>query len=266
MLEAFTGDAVWMIPAGFAIGLVGSMVGVGGGFVIVPMLILLRPEMLPAVVTGISLAVIALNAWSSVAVYAAKGRIDFRVGLTYAAIGIPGVYLGTWTVSRLDRESFGWIMGLSLTAMAIFLFQKSFARDARAKEEAKSSQPEPRTVTSVTAIGSGISLVVGFISALLGIGGGVIHVPAMVYWMQYTAARAVATSQLLLAVMASVSTGINFAHGTLNGHWDSVLWLGLGAVVGAQIGSRLADRVNGVYIIRVLAGILLVSALRVMFG
>ena len=74
-----------LIPLGFAVGAYGTLVGAGGGFVLVPALLLIYPDQPPSSVTSISLAVVFVNASSGSAAYARLKRIDYFTGLMFAA-------------------------------------------------------------------------------------------------------------------------------------------------------------------------------------
>jgi hypothetical protein len=112
--------------------------------------------------------------------------------------------------------------------------------------------------------GVAISAVVGFMSSLLGIGGGIIHVPIMATVLHFPVHIAAATSHFVLAFMAAEGTGVHIIDGSLG--WDRSLaqasLLALGVIPGAQIGARLSRRVHGVVIIRALAGALVVVGIR----
>jgi uncharacterized membrane protein YfcA len=111
-------------------------------------------------------------------------------------------------------------------------------------------------------LGIAISFVIGFASSLLGIGGGFIHVPALIAVLGFPVHIATATSQFVLAIMATVGTVTHIAAGDLDGLWPRVIYLAVGAVVGAQAGARLSTRVRGAVIVRVLAAALVLVALR----
>jgi uncharacterized membrane protein YfcA len=111
-------------------------------------------------------------------------------------------------------------------------------------------------------LGIVISFVVGFVSSLLGTGGGFIHVPALIVFLGFPVHVATATSQFVLAIMAIVGTATHIAVGDLADVWPRAAYIALGAVVGAQIGARLALRVRGAIIVRVLASALVIVALR----
>jgi len=114
-------DRIWLIPVGFIIGTYGTLVGAGGGFVLVPMLILLYPQESPEVITSISLAVVFFNALSGSLAYMRLKRVDYRSGLLFAAATIPGAILGALTTSFIPRPLFDIFLGLMLIAASIFL-------------------------------------------------------------------------------------------------------------------------------------------------
>ena len=103
------------------------------------------------------------------------------------------------------------------------------------------------------AVGIGLSLVVGFVSSLLGIGGGIIHVPALVYLLGFPPHIATATSHFILVFMALAGTTVHVATGALTGTALPTALLSAGVLAGAQVGARLSRRVHGVWIIRSLA-------------
>ena len=112
-------------------------------------------------------------------------------------------------------------------------------------------------------IGLLISLGVGFLSTLLGIGGGIIHVPALVTLLGFPAHIATATSHFILAISSATGTGVNLGLGRVQ--LGPALAMGVGAIGGAQIGGRLARRVHGRWIVRGLAGALFLVGLRLLF-
>ena len=111
-------------------------------------------------------------------------------------------------------------------------------------------------------LGIGISFVIGFASSLLGIGGGFIHVPALIAVLGFPVHIATATSHFVLAIMATVATGTHLLEGDLSGLLPQTLLLGAGAIVGAQVGARFSERVRGRHIVQTLAVSLIFVGLR----
>jgi uncharacterized membrane protein YfcA len=99
----------------------------------------------------------------------------------------------------------------------------------------------------------GLSLFVGYISSLLGIGGGIIHVPALVHLLNFSVHIATATSHFILAVMAITGTTVHMATGVFSHGIRRTVLLAIGVLLGAQLGARLSTRVHGDWIIRGLA-------------
>ena len=101
-----------LIALGLLIGTFGTLIGAGGGFILVPILILFYPEFPPEITTAISIAVVAVNSISGSFAYAKSGRIDYKAGITFALYTIPGSILGVLTVQYLPQKLFNIIFGI----------------------------------------------------------------------------------------------------------------------------------------------------------
>lgn len=263
---------LWLIPLGFLVGAFGTLIGAGGGFVLVPVLLLLYPFASPDTITSISLAVVFFNALSGSWAYAQMKRIDYKSGLLFAAATIPGAILGALTTDYIPRRLFDGAFGLLMTAAAVFLF---FHRT----EEGKPIKNESRCHISRNLvekdgtfhvfsydmrIGVGLSLFVGYISSLLGIGGGIIHVPALVRLLNFPVHIATATSHFILVIMALTGTIVHIATGSFShGGVHQTVCLAIGVMLGAQAGAVLSNRVHGIWIIRSLAAALAFVGIRI---
>lgn len=243
---------------GLLTGLLGTLVGAGGGFILLPTLIFLYPALDPETITGISMTVIFFNALSGTVAYARMKRIDYRSGAVFAAVALPGAYLGTVVVRQISRPVFNLLAGVVLLTLAVFLLYRTRAKAA----------PAPEHVTHVgnrqLAIGGSLSAGVGFISSLIGIGGGIIHVPALVYMLGFPVHAATATSHFVLVFTAATAVAGHLATGSLEPMWREIASLSVGVVVGAQIGARLSKKVKGVWIVRGLAGAMGLVSLRIL--
>jgi uncharacterized membrane protein YfcA len=80
---------LWLLPLGILIGVFGTLIGAGGGFILVPILLLLYPDEQTELITSISLAVVFFNALSGTWAYSRMGRIDYKSGIMFAAATIP---------------------------------------------------------------------------------------------------------------------------------------------------------------------------------
>lgn len=267
-------DPIWLLIIGFGVGTFGTLVGAGGGFVLVPLLALLEPSLPTEGITAVSLGVVAFNASSGALAYARQRRIDYRSGIPFALATLPGSVLGVLVVRFVARQVFDLVFAVLLVGLAIFLVVSHEDEPTAAPEGGGWGHVLRRLrdrggveyVYRVNLpLGVALSAGVGFVSSLLGIGGGVIHVPALVGLLRFPPHIATATSHFVLAIMATVGTGVHLAAGDLGGLVGQTVLLGIGAVAGAQLGARLSSRVHGVFIVRVLAVSLVFVGIRLAF-
>src|SRR5262252_806885 len=104
---------------GVVVGTFGTLIGAGGGFLLIPVLVFLRPDEPAANLTAISLAVVCANALSGSLAYARQGRVDWRSALLFSLAGLPGSILGAWTTHALDRRRFDPLLGITLILGAV---------------------------------------------------------------------------------------------------------------------------------------------------
>jgi len=263
---------LWLVPLGFGVGACGTLIGAGGGFVLVPVLLLyLRPETNATVVTGISLTVVFFNALSGSAAYARLRRIDYRSGLIFAAATIPGAILGALTTVWIPRSVFDPLLAVLLIAVALFLFLRP-PRERGSKRSAENHLQRrfvdadgiSHAYSYNMRLGIGLSLLVGYVSSLFGLGGGIIHVPAMVHLLNFPAHVATATSHFILTITTLTGALVHIIRGELAGRVGVTAALAIGALGGAQLGAWVSRHVNAVWIIRALALGLGIVGLRIL--
>lgn len=250
-----------LIPLGFAVGAFGTMIGAGGGFILVPALLLLFPDYGPEGVTAISLGVVWANATSGSIAYARQGRIDYVTGLLFAAASLPGALGGAVVVHSVPERAFSALFGallLGLAALTLRPVRPSIhqPRPARGLLVRTVVTKDDVTYRYAYALWQGIvlSAAIGFASSLFGIGGGVMHVPAMIVLLRVPVEFAVATSHFILAFMAGGATVVYLVNGTLRGErLAQAAALAAGAVPGAQFGAWLAHRARSRTIVAALA-------------
>ncbi|PZR79432.1 MAG: sulfite exporter TauE/SafE family protein, partial [Candidatus Aeolococcus gillhamiae] len=178
---------VILVALGAAVGVFGTLVGAGGGFILTPILLLIYPRDTAATITAISLVVVFFNALSGSAAYARQRRIDYRAGVAFAVATLPGAVAGALLVGAAPRRLFDAVMACLLGGLAIWLISGG-GRDDRGGHGPAAGTPRLLTDRGGTTYrysvrtrrGVVYSVGVGFISSFLGIGGGVIHVPLLV--------------------------------------------------------------------------------------
>jgi len=262
----------WLLLLGLTVGSFGTLIGAGGGFLLMPILLLAFPNREPASLTAISLAVVFFNATSGSYSYAKMKRVDFRSGLLFLLTGVPGAVAGAYVVRYVPRHVFDFVFGLFLLAGGFLVFVRTlgvsghkhqsgptFARDFVDADEIRHIYGYNLT------LGMSLSFAVGLVSSLLGIGGGIIHVPAMVNMLSFPVHVATATSHFVLAVMAMAGTVVHMIDGTLGwAELPKLLPLAAGAVIGARAGAHMSRRVGGHWIMRSLAVALGLVGLRIL--
>lgn len=240
-------ELLGLAALGIAVGAYGTTVGLGGGFILIPILILLYPDYEPEDLTAISLAVVWANATSGAIAYARQRRIDYVTGLLLAAASLPGVIAGVFLVGYLPDRLFTLLFAVLLLVVAAIALRgapRGIRRPLSGPGVLRRAQPAPEgtyryayRVWQAVAI----SAAVGLVSSLFGIGGGAFHVPAMIFILHVPVQFAVATSTFILIFMSGGATITHLAQGTLGG--DVLLQavaLGAGTIPGAQIGARIA--------------------------
>jgi len=263
----------WLIGLGILVGTFGTLIGAGGGFVLMPILLIAYPQAKPETVTCISLAVVFINALSGSAAYAKMKRIDYKSGIIFAIATIPGAILGALTTDYIPRHIFNLTFGIIMIIAAVYLF---FHKPDDIEKEHKNrhghtirklidKEGTAYTYSYNMKTGIIISLFVGYLSSLLGIGGGIIHVPALARFLNFPVHIATATSHFILAIMAFTGTIVHIITGSFAyGGIRRTIYLGIGVLIGAQIGAMLSKRIHGSWIIRGLAIALVFAGIRIL--
>lgn len=267
-----------LVLAGFIVGALGTLIGAGGGFILVPLLILTHYSLQPDIITAISIAIVAANAVSGTVAYARSKRIDYKAGIVFALFTIPGSVLGVYTVQYVPAFVFKIFFGLLLVSLAFFLFLKKPKPHLKKFDGKIPAGWKHHEISDKYGInysyfynqrkGIFISIIVGYISPLLGIGGGIIHVPALVQLLNFPVHVATATSHFILAIMSLVSVIAHVMRGSYNDAYilRMVIGTGVGAIGGAQAGAWLSHKIHSNIIIRALAICLALAGLRIALG
>jgi uncharacterized protein len=249
-------------------GTFGSLVGVGGGVIVVPILTVFFGVPLKTAVAASLIGVIAISLAGG-SRYLAAGTVDRRLGLVLLAASSSGAVLGGMVAGALDAAILSGVFGvvLLLVAAQVVRTGEPAARPSAAGGT-RSSYVEPKTGATVEyrperiGLGLAISAVTGSLSALLGIGGGVINVPTMATIMGVPFRVAVATSTYMLGTTAAVGGAAYYARGQLDPFVAAPVALGI--IAGAQMGSRLAPRVSAIALRRLFAGLCVVLAIQML--
>jgi uncharacterized protein len=219
------GDGAIGIAIGLVSGLLAGLFGIGGGILMTPGIQVLLGAP-PIIALATPLPAIFPTALAGALAYRRGGELDTRAAAWLAGPGLVGASLGAWLTDYVDTT-------LLLLATALLLGWQAVAiiRDAR-----RSGRREPREATA--PILGGIGAVAGFVSGLLGIGGGIVMVPLLAGWLGMPLKRALGTSLLVIVALVVPGTIVHSALGHID--WGICLALVVGGVPGARLGAALA--------------------------
>jgi len=256
------------ITLGFFAGIYGSIIGLGGGAIIVPVLILVF-HMDVRHTVAVSLCAVFANALSGSIAYARQNRIDLKSGLWFAGVAVPGSLVGTLIVPYIPVRTFAVLFGSLFAVVAVFLFYRP---SGFADKNGAGFPGESRKITDAhghkfkyhVSLERGLpfSFVAGGLSSLLGIGGGVLHMPAMILWLGFPHHIAVATSHFVIAISAFIGSCIFIYQGQVIP--VAAISIAAGAIVGAQVGAKISRSLSGTLVSRLLAVALALIGIRML--
>ncbi len=253
-----------LITVSIIAGILGSMLGLGGGFIIAPTLIMINIE--PYKVSGTSLFTVFSTALSSTISYSKQGKIDYRLAYRLALFALPGSVIGAYISSIINIQEFKLYFAIILAGVSIHMLTRPYYRkDIRTVEAVddkviKHIDYHSRYHNYYYFI---IVFFSGLIASLFGIGGGVLLIPMMLLLMHVDMHKAVPNVQFV--ILTSSIIGL-ITHAIL-GHPDYLIAsiLVIGTFVGAQIGSRLINKVKDIILRRLVTSALLFIAAKFIY-
>lgn len=251
---------------GFLIGAVSSMIGVGGGVFIVPLLVLFY-EFSPAQAAGTSLTTIIFTSLASTVNYARQKRIYFKIGLVLAMATVPGACLGAYLTSIMEARLLGSIFGVFLFFVALrMIFNLSFSRSKQSHMKKSTGNPLMYSESSLfdsrreILVGVTLSFFGGVSSGLLGIGGGSLLVPIMVLAMNMPIHIVVATSMFTMIFTSIAGVTQHFSLNNIS--FEYALLLVLGTVFGAQLGAYTSKKISSSNLRKIFGTVLIIISIR----
>jgi len=266
-----------VLAMGLAVGFISGMFGIGGGFLMTPLLIFIGVQ--PAVAVASVTPLVAASSFSGAIAYWRRNALDVTLALTLLIGGIVGTACGvalfTW-LRALDQLDL--MIGLSYVTLLGVVGVLMVGESARAVVRRRQGKPVElrrpgshiwfhglpfkvrfkRSKVYVSAIPVlAIGFIIGFLGAIMGIGGGFLLVPMLIYLMRVPTATVIGTS-MVLTFLTMVSATV--LHAATNHLVDAVLALTLmiGGVIGAQFGAHAGQRIRGEWL-RLLLGLLVLA-------
>ncbi|CAM2057470.1 putative membrane transporter protein [Desulfovibrionales bacterium] len=294
-------EILGLIFFGFVVGGYGTLVGIGGGPLIIPVLATFYRYDVPTVVAT-SMLVIFCNTLSGTVAYWRERRIDIVSGTKFGLASIPGALLSVLAVAHVHVNVFSFLFGFFLLILALYVFLypvtaeytnlavsnwwggiANLRRPSRTRlawgseflgpSTSSSSQFVTRRIEDCSghcfsyqvneSLGIWLAVGIGAFSTFLGIGGGLIMVPVLIYMLSFPVHVAMATSHYITAINAGFTLIPLLSQGAIP--WNIALYIAGGAIFGAQIGAKLSGRLCGKRLLQLLTPVFLLAAIKLMF-
>ncbi|MGD6817300.1 sulfite exporter TauE/SafE family protein [Metabacillus sp. 84] len=262
-----------LVLLGLAAGTLGSLVGLGGGIIIVPALLFLSgflAEVTPQEAVGTSLFVLIFTGLSSTLAYMKYKRVDYKSGWILFLGSGPGSLAGAWVNRSFSADSFSLWFGIFMIAMAAVLMIK--VREVKASDRAAVKGIERIYIDEAgkeirysyhPLAGIFAAFGVGFLGGLFGIGGGSLMVPVMVMLFLFPPHVAVGTSMFIIFLSSIASSGIHAFMGNVN--WLYALALIPGAYGGGKLGAYINNKLKSKTILVLLRIVLVIVGVRLIW-
>jgi len=228
------GTSVLFFFLAIGIGFMASLLGLGGGIFMTPLLLLGGFVATPQEAAGTSIAGVLFTGLSASIAYFRRKAIDFRIGLLFMPSAIAGVFLGRYIATNAKAQWLTLAFGIFLFYPAITMLLGRTSKDVSFRGKTMSGW---RFYALVILIG----FVAGVATKIFGIGGGTVFVPSLVLFLGLDIVGAGAISLFVMIPTAAISVATSWIDQTLHLHLAIPLILGI--IIGAQIGPRVSSRV-----------------------
>ena len=226
-------------------GIAGSMVGVGGGIVVVPILTLVFDVPMKVAIATSLVSVIATST-AAQTVFVTKGMTNIRLGMALEVMTTLGAIAGGLTAVLISGRILQGVFAVVLVYVAYAMSRRAADVEPRPTGVLEASYSDPSTGRDVAygvrrlKLGAGLSFFAGNVSGLIGLGGGAFKVPIMNVVMGMPLKATIATSNLMIGVTASTGAVIFYGRGFVDARY--AVPTALGILAGARLGPHLAVR------------------------
>lgn len=266
---------IWglLLVLGFIAGTIGSIVGLGGGIIIVPALLYLSQFLLPfqmidpPMAVGTSLFLIVITSLASTLSFYKQKRIDYTSGWLFFLGCGPGSMVGAYLSNDLKSNSFLIGFGIFMLCVSVILTLKDRIRWKKQDWSVTRSYTDGMAQTWTYGYNRwlvlGVSFIIGIFSGLLGIGGGALMVPMMLIVFGFPAHVATATS--MFAIFLSSILGSSLQVIQENIHWLALLFLAPGSWLGGKAGAWISTRLSSKHLLLVFRLLLVAIAFKMIY-
>lgn len=265
---------ILLVFLGLTAGTLGSLMGLGGGIIIVPSLMIfssyvaILAGITPQVAVGTSLLIMIFTGLSSTLAYLKQKTVDLKSGWLFFAGSGPGALVGVYLNNGIAVQSFLIFFGAFIILVSFVLMVRKHLKPLKLtkkgiKREYVNEAGETIEYGYHPVVAISIAFIVGMCSGLFGIGGGSLMVPAMILLFGFPPHRAVATSMFMIFLSALLSSVSHIALGNVN--WLYALALVPGAWTGGKLGAKINQRLKSDTVVNILRIFLIIIGLRLMY-
>ena len=264
---------VYILSTSFIAGIIGSLLGLGGGIILVPALTILFDMPIHEAI-GVSFIGVLVNSSSSSLVYIKNRMTDMRLSSILELGAVTGSIIGAYTALLIDSNILSAIFGIVLGYISIDMYRKlkknseDNNKESRSDDEREYYDESTNEIITYSVIrekeGTVLSVIGGIFAGLLGLGGGAIFVPIMNRIMKVPIKVAIATSSFMIGVTSLVGALIFFNNGFIDVTLVSPIILGI--FFGAQIGSRINKGIDKQILTNIFCLVLIYIALRMIIN
>ncbi len=251
-------DFFFMALGGMFAGLLGSVLGLGGGVLIIPMLTLVFGVPMREAI-GASLVCVIATSSGAASLYVKKRLCDIRLGMTLELATTLGAIAGGIVAGMMRPQ----ILSILFSALLIYTAVTMFKKKDEVDNTDNLNYTEGSYKTTHLPLGMGASFFAGNVSGLLGVGGGIVKVPVMYLLMRVPLKTAVATSNFMIGVTACAGAFVYFSRGEVHPLVAGSTMLGV--FLGATLGSRLLPKIKIEYLKKAFVFILLYLSFEMLF-
>ena len=264
---------VYILSTSFIAGIIGSLLGLGGGIILVPALTILFNIPIHEAI-GVSFIGVLVNSSSSSLVYIKNRITDMRLSSILELGAVTGSIIGAYTALLIESNILSTIFGIVLGYIAIDMYRKLKKNSVNNNRELESGDEREYFDESTNETikyyvtrekeGTILSIIGGVFAGLLGLGGGAIFVPIMNRIMKVPIKVAIATSSFMIGITSLVGALIFFNNGFIDVAIASPIILGI--FFGAQIGSRINKVIDKKILTNIFCLVLIYIALRMIIN
>jgi len=262
-----------LIAIGFIAATIGSMVGLGGGIIIVPSLLfisannLLTINLQPQNAVGISLMVIIINAVSATVYNLKQKTVDMQSGMFFFIASGLAAIIGSLVNEYLNIQQFYILFGLLMLSITFLLAYRNKIKLKGVKSDVQREYTDQQgnvyNYGYNKKIGFIIAGLAGLLGGLFGIGGGAILVPVMVVLFSFPPHVATATSMFIILLSASLGSISHIVLGNII--FSYVLIIGIGAFIGGRLGSYFAGKLSSNSLVAALRVVIVIIAIQMIY-